>query len=731
MLVNQVLASTRKGESAKLLIVDINEELGLIAVSDVSLKTPKRPGVLSMNDVNDKLASGEWEILSHDFPAALMIRDDLIKPEHLARRDAASNAIAPLLEDSQALDAYLYGDASGMVSELMTLSGRSKKYITTQLNKHFYYGGFKNSVLPSYYFCGKNFSLPAAPKILADGSVCLAQKPGIETVYGEPYRSVTQMDVENVKKFARAYVKPGHQVVLEDLYADFIAKYYTVGIKNKFIPDEDVAEKFKIVLSRKHLISSRAFKRQINKVVSRLDWLRKRVGAKSFLRDHECKPGSAHHGLRGPTSRYEIDSTVLDVYVRYPYSEELLSIGRPILYLVIDVVTGMIVGMHVAFHGPDWAGARQALLNAFTDKVEFCKQFGVDIKESDWPCHHVCRELTADRGSENNDSNVEALLKGLIGISVVNLNPYYMGSAKGTVEKSFNTVQSKSLSFEAGKVTKVPKHDEKHASRRTLLTYDALMKTLIETILFNNNHTARINGRSFEMERDGCEFTSLAAWQYGMSRTMISKEVPKERLIYGLLPEKAAVVTAQGVRFQGLFYSSKAFAKLNKMTEAKNFGRERIDIRYSDSSTNSIWWRDAQTQKIYQLDLTDRSQAYKNQLWASVLHRLEIVKSELALLGEKNFAAKVKHRMSLHELENELKIQRKGLKASKAKSPASGIKERGALVGAEQKHAYDQETQAVLSTPPPTNKSPKNHTASQLEFGNANDVPFEEVTHGH
>ncbi|CAH1589370.1 transposase [Vibrio rotiferianus] len=729
MLVNQVLRSTGKREPVELLIVDINDDEGLVAVTDILVDKPRRPFVLCVNDVEIKLRNNEWELDAHDFPEKLFANDSELSEKNKTMRDDANDAIAPLIDNPEKRYDYLYGDSAGIVPELIALSGRSKKYITTCLNRHFYYGGFENSVMPTYFFCGKNFSLAPEPVLLDDGTVCLAQKPGRKTKYGNPYRHVTQMDVDNIKKFVNRHIRNNQQVVLEELYAEFIALYYTTTVKYKNIPDKDIAEPFRIVLNRRHLISARAFKHQVNKLVSKLDWLRKRVGAKNFMRDHAGKPGSAHKGLRGPTSRYEIDSTVLDVYVRYPYSNKLLSIGRPILYLVIDVVTGMIVGMHVAFHGPDWTGASQALLNAFSNKIEFCKKFGVDIKEEDWPCHHVCRELTTDRGTENTDKNIEALLKGLIGISVVNLNAYYMGSAKGTVEKTFDVVQTRSLTYEAGKVTKVPRREDQHASRRALYTYEELMQVLIKTILLTNNHSERINGRTFEMERDGCAFTSLAAWNYGLSRTMITKEIPQNRLIFALLPEANAVIRAQGVFFRGLFYSSKAFEKLDKLAEAKNFGRQNIHIRYSDSCTNSIWWRDDETKKLYQLDLTDRSEAHKNQLWASVLHRLEIIKHELALLGEKNFEAKVAYRMDLRSQELYLKRKTRHLERSRAKSPAKGTKERGAVVGEQQKYQYNQQVEATFSLPQEASNHFANCASKDFGWTNPNAVPYQEVDH--
>jgi len=725
LLVNQVIKSTGKKQAVKLLIVDVCEETNQIAVSDLSEKPVGRPIKYTVEHVEKMIRTKKWEFDSHDFPDYIYRSDGDIPKTYLVTRDERYNAIKPLLEDDDQLHRYLYSDSSRIVNQLMEMSKRSKKYITQSINRYFAMGGFKNSLLPGYYNCGTNFELQDDVIVLENDEVCLANKAGRKTKYGAPYRSITKADVIKIKKFSTK-IKNGQQVVLADLYADFCGENLSVKIKPKGAPEEDIAAPFRMILGRHHRFSSRAFKRQLNKFYSKLDWIRKRVGNKSYERDKAGKPGVAHKGLRGPTSRYEIDSTVADLYIRYAYSNKALSIGRPIIYFVIDTMTGMIVGVHVCFHGPDWSGASQALLNAFSDKVAFCKQFGLVISEEDWPCHHICRELTGDRGAENNDKNLAALVKGKIGISIVNLNAYHRADCKGTVEKTFNVTTSKIITFEAGKVDKVHKYEDQHASRRALYTYEEFMKVLIKSVIHTNNTSERINGRNFEMERDDVGFTSRDAWVYGLSRSVITPTIPREKLLFALLPEETATIRAQGVYFRGLFYCSKAFVKLGKLDEAKNLGRTRINIRYSTICTDAIWWRDSTTGLLHKLELTDRSEAYKNQIWASVLHRLELIKEQLAQLDEKRFTEKVLLRLDLKRGEQQLARMLGKANRSLAKSPENGVKDRGALTGSAEKHKIAQDLLSGL--PGVTDSASAFATAQpkQSTFSDPTAVPYEE-----
>ncbi|GFD71842.1 transposase [Alteromonas marina] len=748
MLVNQIITSVNpKRPEVKYRIVA--EEKDEIAASDLSCNRPRRPFTINIEYFDQKVKRKEWVLLPPDLPDILFEDDSYFKQKLLAKklkllkknaandevkdplamRDAAWSTIKPLVKDPEKLHRYLFGDPKGLLQELIELSQRNKKYVTSMLNRYFRDGGIKNALLPNYFNCGQNFSLPKSPKLNEAGLYDLSSKPGPETVNGNAYRHVTQKDVQDIEQFARSHLRNRKEVVLEDLYEDYIYRYGSVSIRPKGATIEEMIEELRVPLGNNHVISSRAFKRQINKVVSKLTWLRKRVGEKNYTRDHKARTGSAKHGLRGATSRYEIDSTILDSYVRYEFSNELMSIGRPILYLVIDVVTGMIVGMHIAFHGPDWTGACHALLNACSDKVEFCKQFGVKISSEDWPCSHPPRELTADRGTENSDKNMEALLKGKIGIEVVNLNAYHMGVCKGTVEKSFDIIQKKAFSpLEHGKVIKINKFDEQHPSRNNVLTSDELTRAIIKCVLHANNHSTRINNRTYEMERDGVAFAPRDAWNYSLSNCVIAPaQLPREQLLFGLLPEAKVSVRSQGVYFKGLYYSSTDFERLPLLELSKNFCRQSISIRYSESSTNHIWYKDEETKTVYQLELTERSEAYKNMVWEQIHHRMVILKSQLAVAEEQSRISSVILRSDLRTLERMAKTRTNQHQKSQAKGIVSDIKENRKTESDRQHHQYQQDIAKSMQGAVKDIAQNDLVSSSSDMFGNPNAV---EVTHG-
>ena len=58
----------------------------------------------------------------------------------------------------------------------------------------------------------------------------------------------------------------------------------------------------------------------------------------------------------------------------------------------------MICGIYIGLESGSYTGAMMALLNATMNKVEYCRQYGIEIEEKDWPVHYLPEAIIADRG---------------------------------------------------------------------------------------------------------------------------------------------------------------------------------------------------------------------------------------------------------------------------------------------------------------------------------------------
>jgi len=95
-----------------------------------------------------------------------------------------------------------------------------------------------------------------------------------------------------------------------------------------------------------------------------------RYSPKKYEQEYRPVLGSSSTDAIGPGSVFQIDATVADVYLVSRFNRTHI-IGRPVLYIVQDCFSKLIVGLYVGLEGPSWIGAAMALANTVGNKVSF------------------------------------------------------------------------------------------------------------------------------------------------------------------------------------------------------------------------------------------------------------------------------------------------------------------------------------------------------------------------
>lgn len=152
-----------------------------------------------------------------------------------------------------------------------------------------------------------------------------------------------------------------------------------------------------------------------------------REGSKAFELKHRPLLNNSTIETNGPGTRFQIDATIADIYLVSSINRNRI-IGRPVVYAIIDVYSRLITGIYVGLEGPSWTGAMMALDNMIENKVEFCKRYGIEITEEQWPSKHLPEIIIADRG-EFEGYSVENLINNL-NVKIENTSPY-RGDLKG------------------------------------------------------------------------------------------------------------------------------------------------------------------------------------------------------------------------------------------------------------------------------------------------------------
>lgn len=336
----------------------------------------------------------------------------------------------------------------------------------------------------------------------------------------------------------------------------------------------------------------------------------------------------------------------------------------------------MIVGFHVGIGGPNWRGVMQALYNAFTDKVEFCEKYGVQIHPSAWPCFHICRELSIDNGVEYPNKNMKQLLDEELGIDCINYLQIYAGYTKGTVEGEFSHHRNDVVQFMPGVVDKLPEKGSTHASNNAVYTYDQFMALMIVNTIIRNNtvHKPRVSDKAMAIE--GCESTSRARWNFSMRHYMNGGRgmtMNKEDIMFKLLPKSRAATTSKGIKYRNTFYHCDHAARKGWLNSNPKRAVKKLEIRYFDGSTNQIWYQ--HEGKVYEARLnTEQDDTYENVTWFDLQHKQSFdskkSQEQRKLLREARIAQK-NHRQ---EITREAFDALKGLSKPKAKSSQSTVK---------------------------------------------------------
>lgn len=316
-----------------------------------------------------------------------------------------------------------------------------------------------------------------------------------------------------------------------------------------------------------------------------------REGARKYQQQFRPVLGTSQQDVYAPAAVYQIDATCLDIHVISEFSRDRI-LGRPVLYIVIDQYSHLITGIHVSLESPSWAGgAMMALLNASEDKVAFCKRYGVEIREEEWPISGFIPEsILADRG-EMLSSKALSMIEHLQ-IAVKNTPPF-RPDWKPLVERYFGLIQSHAKPFIPGAVNKNAKErGERDTRLNASLTIEEVTKILIKCVLYYNNHH-----HLSEYERDAHQIAEnvplipIHLWNYGIKyKSGKLRRVSKDILRFNMLPSDRATVSPKGIKWNGMLYSCETALKEKWFVRARK-GTFKVDVSFDPRCVNQIYLR--------------------------------------------------------------------------------------------------------------------------------------------
>ncbi|MDN2662639.1 hypothetical protein OW492_04515 [Psychromonas sp. 14N.309.X.WAT.B.A12] len=577
-----------------------------------------------------------------NYPAEMSYSDRALKnmSRHnwLKKRDIKFAAIEPLT-DYYLINKYLYGEGLGREVQELCDNKASHLWNTrgayyNALNRYIVYGCTLNALLPTRLKnTGQNYYLPAD---ISEPNKKRGRGGSDNRSSRSKSLGVTKHNKESMKKII-SYMKSkeGKKQFPKFTYYKAIELYqYNFESSTFQRTIDDITTETRIPFEEADSLSTTQLRYHFKNIVNKTEYLKIRHGHIGYEKDHADRQGSSHDGVLGSTFRYEIDATILDIYVRYPYdTSNQVSMGRPVLYLVIDVFSTAIVGFYIGFDGPNWGGSSQSLINACSDKVEFAAKYGVSITEDEWPAHHIPVELTVDNGSEHPNALINSILNSEIGIRGYNFTAVYRGDAKGIVERKFKAINDISIHHTPGSLPELPKRGEQHASNQALYDYDSLMAEMIHTIVLHNNSADRLHRFDINAIRSDIDITPNALFKHSLKQEMNggrdARKVNPGRIHWAFLPEEMASVRADGIYLDGLVYYSDYAKNAGWFTKAKHHGAFKVAVKRWRQWTSSIWHKTPDNQYVsFDLKNVNDESPFSGMHWEPVLHLLEQFKDK-------------------------------------------------------------------------------------------------------
>ncbi|TYS59359.1 transposase [Sutcliffiella horikoshii] len=637
------------------------EEDAVVTISIIDRKG--LPNLKVLSELEKELQAGSLLKLEYDPYSKFMVPEDQLNEKEIKIRDQAWECIKDIVD----LEPNIFDpkERYQLIMDVCKKTGKGKKFIYKYLRYYWTGGKIVNALLPRFRKCGGR-GKKKNPK----------QKMGrprmIEEVHPE-YKGV--IVTEGIRRIFDVYIR---KIYLKVDRRDSVKFTYIEMLKERFNIDTEIRNGVEIpIIPPDYKVPSiDQLRYHIRANYTKKTTLIAREGEVTFNRDFRPLLGSETLKAAGPGQIFEVDATIADVYL-VSSDDPNQIIGRPVVYIVVDVFTHMIVGLYVGFEGPSWQGVMMAIENTAMNKVEFCAQFDIPIKEEEWPCHHIPESFLADRGEM--ESKKADSLGNSLGIRLKNTPPY-RADAKGLVETQFHTLNTTLQAWMPGAVKK--EYKKRGGPKYVLdakLTLKDFTKMVIEMILHRNNyHHMEHYPLNKAMVRDNIFPIAKNIWSWGLAHDHFLKEVHLDIVRLNVLPEAKVTANREGIYFEGMYYGSEIlkdqgwFVKGNSIKTIIAYDRRCMNYVYVKTDdgrdfikcqmlrkSSRFWDLSLEEVKMIRHEEKLRSKLYlstQNQEEVALSAKLEDIKNKAVA----RFKEEQDHSLSETERKSGIKIRQKG-----------------------------------------------------------------------
>lgn len=566
------------------------------------------PTLIEITDLEELLSNNE----------VILIEDpvELSTPEQGSiqeiKRDKALKVLTPLLDDIQ----YLFEKKTRnqRIKEAVAHSGESRLFIVRNLRRYWQRGCCPNALVPDYHLSG------GKGKSRRNTRNKLGRKRSVSAGEG----AIVTDEIAHIFKLSIELFLDKNKLSFKDAYTKAVSifKSQNINATPTSVPSYRQFEYFYDTNYRKSEI------------------IKKRTPSKIYDKDIRPLESTSTVSNFGPGARYEIDATIGDIYLVSEKDPEKI-IGRPVIYMVKDVFSRMVVGLYVGLENPSWVSAMMAMSNAFLDKVSFCKKYEIDIERSQWPSVGVPASILADKGElYRRQADV---LANVFNIQLSNSRSY-RGDDKGGVERYFNTIQTQFKPYVEGVVE--PINGKKRLGKRYELDAELNLyeftQIVIHLVISQNNEQV-VKGYDFAKDMpEDLPAIPVQLWNWGIkNRTGRLKSYEEDLIKVNLLPHEKGTVSELGIKFKGLYFTCNEALRRGWFHRYKQKRPKRIEVAFDPRRTDLVYLRpDGDYKEYWICELSDRSRRYAGMSFVEAAGILKASRSAEAIAKQsQNFSA--------------------------------------------------------------------------------------------
>lgn len=528
----------------------------------------------------------------------------ILSPDDQAIFATRCKAMAPFLTFSKLRQSILVHEGLGdLVREAMSLGDVSRSFVYKQWSTLCLHGITEISLRPRRDRCGA----PGVRRPCTPGERKKAgrktNKQRVARYYGEDldpdqpgmtdeWRAVIlAADASN-----KAPVKPDMPKRIDHvLRSGFITRYTQVN--GQLVPTE---------LEKGTYPNNQQIKRVLTTEYSQLQRLIAKTTKGHFNRALRALTSRNWKGVAGPGHTWAIDSTIGDIYLRSSLNPAWI-VGRPIVYVIVDVWSTAVVGFYVCLTGPSWATAKVSLFNAVCDPHLLGDLWGYQPTLCLEPHPTFPSVLLCDRGEYLSRGAFQTGAELKIDMSYT---PPYRPDLKGLVEVLHRIEKDAQFLFVPGAMDYRRKEYELrrgHAADSALTVRQYVQYLQIRFSIYNltADRSKRLDAH---MIADGAIGSPAGLWRWGHAVGIGSRrDMLQSDLISELLPGATGHVGLRSVQFARSDYSCEQMIQEQWTAKSRNFGGWSLPVHYYPGSASRIWTPNMTGTGHLELSLMDES----------------------------------------------------------------------------------------------------------------------------